>query len=227
MRIYWVIILVCGLLLIGCEKETVTSTEQQPAQEAKPTAAEQVQESASDVAKQATELVEAGTQLVKDSGAAAEQAVKEVVATVTEDVTAAVVVAKEKTAEIVNNTKQQAVEVKEQLEQEGSQLISGLSKSPGEGENQSNGLLSSVATLTGTSKAVPPVQISEIHVIETKNGNVSLTHAEHGKLYGCTPCHGDATPGAFDLGKDTAHALCKDCHKEQGGPIKCSGCHKK
>lgn len=47
------------------------------------------------------------------------------------------------------------------------------------------------------------------------------------QLYGCESCHGDTVPGSFELGKDTAHAMCKGCHKEQGGPTKCSGCHKK
>ncbi|NOQ41957.1 MAG: cytochrome C [Desulfuromusa sp.] len=83
------------------------------------------------------------------------------------------------------------------------------------------------SSVTTPSEITTEIQASETLVIENKNGNVALSHAEHGKLYGCASCHGDAVPGAFELGKDTAHTTCKGCHKEQGGPTKCGGCHKK
>ena len=229
MRKCWVIILVCGLLLTGCgEKETTTSTEPAPA--VQPTVVEQVKKTTEDVAKQATEVVETGTQLVKDTAADAKLAVKEVVAAATKDVTAVTEVAKQKTAKIINSSKQKVVEVKEQLQQEGTQLLNGLEKSPATSETPDN-LLPSVTALAGSvtapGKVATKVQASETLVIENKNGNVTLFHAEHGKLYGCASCHGDAVPGPFELGKDTAHAMCKGCHKEQGGPTKCTECHKK
>ena len=41
----------------------------------------------------------------------------------------------------------------------------------------------------------------------------------------CAACHESEnyTPGAWT--KDTGHALCKDCHQEQGADTKCSTCH--
>ena len=218
MRTYWGIILVCGLLLTGCgEKETVTSAVPVSDPAAKPAVVEQVEKSADEVVKQAAAVVETGTQLVKETSAAAVLAGKEVVTTVTEDASATAEVAKQKTTEIVDSSKQEVVEVKEQLTQEGTQL--------------SDSLLSSAADVASSvivpSEVVTEVQISEILVIKSERGDVTLTHAEHGKLYSCASCHGDAVPGAFELGKDTAHAMCKDCHKEKGGPVTCGGCHKK
>ncbi len=234
MRTYLVIILVCGLLLAGCgDKET--STESTPAQPTKTTVVEQIEQSADNVTKQVTEMVETGTKLVKDTAADAKLAVKEVVATATENVTAVAKVAKQKTTDIVDKSKEEIIEVKEQLKQKGTELLDNQQKSSVTNENQSNNILSSVAAVTSTvvssashtSKVSGKIQASEFLVFESKNGNVTLPHAEHGKLYGCSACHGDVTPGAFELGKETAHKICKDCHKEQGGPIKCSGCHKK
>lgn len=66
-------------------------------------------------------------------------------------------------------------------------------------------------------------------VLEAKNGNVSFNHKAHGDaLKDCKICHGDGTPGKIEFTKDTAHALCKDCHTKGGqGPTKCGDCHKK
>jgi len=237
MRTYWVAFIVCGLLLSGCgEKETASQSV--PAPPEKKTAVEQIEKTANEVAKQATEMVETGTQLVKDTAADVKQAATEVVAAAAKDATAVAEVTKQKTAEIVDKSKQEIVKVKEQLEQQGTTLLSSLQKSPAtsetpasEVENKSSNLAPMAATvassLLATSKSTPEVQVSETLVIENKNGNVTLPHAQHGKLYGCSACHGDTVPGPFELGKVKAHAMCKDCHKEQGGPVKCSGCHKK
>ncbi len=173
MRTYGVVILVCGLLLAGCgEKETVTSTESAPAKVKKTTVVEQVKQSADDVAKQAATMVETGTQLVKDTAVDAKQAVEEVVATATENVTAAAVVTKEKTAEFVDSSKQKAAEVKEQLMQEGTQLLNDLQKSPAASETQSNSLSSSVTNMVNTttvaSSVTTPSEITtEIQASET------------------------------------------------------------
>jgi cytoskeletal protein RodZ len=73
-----------------------------------------------------------------------------------------------------------------------------------------------------------PVSAPEILVLENNYGAVSFTHAWHGQQLGCTTCHGEATPGPFELGKDRGHALCKECHAAQKqGPTKCGDCHKK
>lgn len=62
-------------------------------------------------------------------------------------------------------------------------------------------------------------------------GSVSFDHTAHSKIAGgCdnAACHGDAGPGPLEVTKDLAHgAMCKDCHKANGGPTGCKGCHVK
>ncbi|MBE0574569.1 MAG: cytochrome c3 family protein [Desulfuromonadales bacterium] len=73
-------------------------------------------------------------------------------------------------------------------------------------------------------QAVSPETI----VLEASYGNVTFPHALHQAAFECSTCHGEGTPGLFGLDKDKAHALCRDCHKEQGaGPTGCKDCHKK
>lgn len=64
-------------------------------------------------------------------------------------------------------------------------------------------------------------------VLKAKNGDVSFNHKAHSGKIDCKTCHGDAAPGKMTLGKEKAHALCKDCHSKQNGPTKCADCHKK
>ncbi|MFA5701630.1 MAG: hypothetical protein WC913_10170, partial [Desulfuromonas sp.] len=82
--------------------------------------------------------------------------------------------------------------------------------------------LADSTAVSATQKVAPPETIA----LENNFGTVTLTHAIHGKAYGCTPCHGDATPGPFKLTKELAHStMCKDCHKSSGGPTGCTECH--
>ena len=63
--------------------------------------------------------------------------------------------------------------------------------------------------------------------LPASQGPVTLSHLAHAREFPCATCHGDGTPGKFTLTKDTAHALCRDCHQTRGaGPTGCSGCHK-
>lgn len=65
-------------------------------------------------------------------------------------------------------------------------------------------------------------------VLEASYGNVTLPHAMHAEAYDCSTCHGESTPTAFELDKETAHKVCKGCHKDEGaGPTGCKGCHVK
>ncbi|WP_432823083.1 cytochrome c3 family protein [Trichloromonas sp.] len=63
-------------------------------------------------------------------------------------------------------------------------------------------------------------------VMEAKNGNVTFNHKTHADQLGCEACH-QGEPAMIELDKNSAHALCKDCHKAQSGPTKCGDCHKK
>ena len=76
--------------------------------------------------------------------------------------------------------------------------------------------------------AVKLPTVADSLVLAASQGNVTLPHLAHAKLFPCATCHGEATPGKIGLTKDTAHALCRDCHKAKGaGPTACGDCHKK
>jgi hypothetical protein len=84
------------------------------------------------------------------------------------------------------------------------------------------------AAETATTKPAQQTDIPREIVLQASYGNISFPHAMHAGSYACKVCHGDAAPAAFDITKDVAHKLCKDCHKQEGaGPTGCSGCHKK
>ena len=76
--------------------------------------------------------------------------------------------------------------------------------------------------------AAKPPAVADILVLPASQGKVTLPHLAHAKQFPCATCHGEATPGKIDLTKETAHALCRDCHKAKGaGPTACGECHKK
>ena len=68
-------------------------------------------------------------------------------------------------------------------------------------------------------------------------GTVSFPHALHQSLAenceichhkgvergSCTSCHEIAK--SPPQGRDLFHQVCRNCHKEQGGPVNCAGCH--
>ena len=75
--------------------------------------------------------------------------------------------------------------------------------------------------------AVTAAWAADVVTYESKKGNVTFNHKAHGDKIGCKSCH-EGTPAKIAVEKKTAHkALCKDCHKKQGGPTKCNDCHKK
>jgi predicted CXXCH cytochrome family protein len=70
--------------------------------------------------------------------------------------------------------------------------------------------------------------VADTLILEASQGNVTLHHLAHAQKFPCATCHGEAAPGKIDLTKETAHTLCRDCHKAKGaGPTACGGCHKK
>jgi len=93
----------------------------------------------------------------------------------------------------------------------------------------------------------PPADVT-IDQVANKKPGVTFSHSTHAESIDCLKCHHKAASkdavekGCFEChGKDAAatdptsskkdnpfHALCKECHKEQGkGPTKCADCHKK
>ncbi|HSM91756.1 MAG TPA: cytochrome c3 family protein [Anaeromyxobacteraceae bacterium] len=83
--------------------------------------------------------------------------------------------------------------------------------------------LASLALAAAVSAAPPPKTVT----FQAKAGVVTFAHEAHQKLAGsCKTCH-PAAPAKL-AGKDAAHKLCLDCHKEKkAGPTKCGDCHKK
>lgn len=85
-----------------------------------------------------------------------------------------------------------------------------------------------VAPTTSAKPAVKLPAVPDTLTLTASQGQVTLPHLAHAKLFPCATCHGDGTPGKIELTKDTAHALCRDCHKAKGaGPTACGECHKK
>lgn len=75
--------------------------------------------------------------------------------------------------------------------------------------------------------AVTAAWAADVVTYENKKGNVTFNHKAHGDKLGCKSCH-EGTPAKIAIDKKTAHkAVCKDCHKKQGGPTKCNACHVK
>ena len=62
---------------------------------------------------------------------------------------------------------------------------------------------------------------------ENSKGTVTFNHKAHSEKMDCAKCH-EGTPAKIAVDKNAAHgAVCKDCHKAEGGPTKCNDCHKK
>jgi predicted CXXCH cytochrome family protein len=86
-----------------------------------------------------------------------------------------------------------------------------------------------IAAVAGASFAVA---VRDRMEFPAKNGMVIFYHNNHvNEVKGdCTVCH-DKTPGRIqDFGRDYAHRICIDCHKDPNGaegPTKCDECHKK
>jgi hypothetical protein len=80
--------------------------------------------------------------------------------------------------------------------------------------------------VTGTAMAANPP--AEPVTLTAKPGNVTFDHKMHAAQK-CETCHvGKPAGGKIEFTKDTAHALCMDCHKKQAkGPVKCAECHKR
>ncbi len=67
----------------------------------------------------------------------------------------------------------------------------------------------------------------ETVTFEAKNGNVTFHHKMHAEREGCTACHTTDPPEKLVLDRESAHELCRGCHKERGaGPANCNECHK-
>ncbi len=60
-------------------------------------------------------------------------------------------------------------------------------------------------------------------------GTVTFDHGSHAARLACSKCHSTEPPATIVIDKEVAHALCRACHKAEGGkaPTVCAGCHVK
>jgi hypothetical protein len=63
---------------------------------------------------------------------------------------------------------------------------------------------------------------------DASKGKVTFNHADHSTRLDCSECHTAETPRKIVINMQTAHVLCKGCHKGvSNAPTSCSGCHQK
>ncbi|MGC9520040.1 MAG: hypothetical protein ACP5FP_10350 [Desulfuromonadaceae bacterium] len=213
------------LLLLGaCSEDKQQKTPAEKPQQATEST------DALDKAKQsANEAVEKARASVDEAKEAVEKTVDEAV----KKSTATVEEVKKKTSETTQQAVEKAksatapaVEKANQLVASSSQKLSNLSAETQSKEGDLTAMADSAAATAAqkTSDIVPPETIK----LENNFGTVTLTHKFHAETYGCPTCHGDNTPGPFELTKDLAHSsMCKDCHQGSGGPVGCTECHVK
>ncbi|MDY0213663.1 MAG: hypothetical protein RBR06_11740 [Desulfuromonadaceae bacterium] len=162
-----------------------------------------VEKTVDGAAKQGAEAVEKSKQTFAQTSAATKESVSNAASKGAENTKAATTSAKDKTNQLVVTSTQKVNETSTGLQEE-----------------------AKLATTQKVSTAAASVTPADNIILENKFGRVTLTHTFHGETYGCTPCHGDTTPGPFELTKDLAHSsMCKDCHKSAGGPTGCTDCH--
>ncbi|MDY0190301.1 MAG: hypothetical protein RBR22_06160 [Desulfuromonas sp.] len=239
MRSIVLVVVALAVLIGGCEQksEPVVEKAVQVEPAATTSVVEQTKAVVNDAVEQVDAVVDAGKEKLQQAGVAAEQAVQEVKETAAKDLAAGAVVAQEKVTQAVATVQQQASAV----QQDGGNLLNTLvdkavdsaapvtdsaSATTSEAVPAGQALLSNVVA-AATEVAATDNTAVEILVIKNTKGDVTLKHAQHGEKYGCAVCHGEGVPAAFELGKTRAHKLCKDCHKQNNGPVSCSGCHVK
>ncbi|MDY0269901.1 cytochrome c3 family protein [Trichloromonas sp.] len=75
--------------------------------------------------------------------------------------------------------------------------------------------------------AAAPAFAADVYTYDSKTGVVTFDHKGHGEKLGCEACH-KGEPAKIEVTKDSAHKdVCKNCHKEKGGPTTCKDCHVK
>jgi uncharacterized protein YceK len=221
------------LLLVGCssdeQQQTPAETQQQSTDastavdQAKQKAAEAVEKAKAsvdeakkavektvdDAVKQGTASVESAKQELSEVSTAAEEKVSETTQEAVDQAKAATAPAVEKANDLMASSSQKMTDLTSSFQTQKEDL-----STTAEG--------TAASSVQKVSEVAPPETIK----LENNFGTVTLTHKFHGETYGCATCHGDSTPGPFELTKDLAHSsMCKDCHKGSGGPTGCTECH--
>lgn len=63
---------------------------------------------------------------------------------------------------------------------------------------------------------------------DASKGKVTFNHTDHSTRLACSECHTTDPPQKIVINMQTAHVLCKGCHKGvNNAPTACTGCHQK
>ena len=62
---------------------------------------------------------------------------------------------------------------------------------------------------------------------ECHHGEGHSAYKEGMEIHKCEECHNKTSGNKINKPMKAFHKNCKDCHKKNGGPTKCSACHKK
>lgn len=157
------------------------------------------------------------------------EAVKEDIATVVEEAQEIKEAVAEDVAEIAQKAKEEIAVVVEKGEQALSEVSDAAEETAVAAKEQIVAAADSAkAAVDETVAKLTPTTSPETIVFTATMGNVTMPHLVHADAFSCATCHGDGVPGALDLGREAAHALCIGCHQEQkAGPTGCRDCHVK
>jgi len=213
-RIALLVVLMAALMTLGCGKQEQT---QAPAEKsATETAAAPAQEPSVVPAEQSATPTTAQT----------EEATPEQAATETESTAPSMVDQMKEAAQAPAAAVEQAVtESKDTM----TAAASSVAETAEEAKQAAmDKMAEGAAVVAETAQAAGAAMAPDSVVLKASYGDVTLPHKMHAENFECSVCHGEGAPGALELGKDKAHALCKGCHQEKGaGPTKCSACHVK
>nr|WP_320114164.1 hypothetical protein [uncultured Desulfuromonas sp.] len=183
MKIALIPLMALLLMLTGCGEEKTAQAPEQPAHETTATTAVQTVE----------ETVEETVDAVKEKAAEVVDAGKEVAAQAVESVETAAKDVETEVADMAADAETKVSAATEEATAAGSALLSGLTEkaqSVTETKTTAETAAGDIVTqaeekaTAATSALTPP----ETVVIENNYGNVTLTHAFHGKTYGCPTC---------------------------------------
>ncbi|MDT8440723.1 MAG: cytochrome c3 family protein [Desulfuromonadales bacterium] len=208
---------VCALLFLLVVSGCGSSEKAEAPQGKKETVAEKAGEAAATVAGGVKDAARAVAEKAGDVEQQAGPAVTESV----EKAQAAAAVAAEKAQDMADQTVAAGKETVTKTGEAASEVMSAVAE---------KAETAALATTQAAGEAVERVQQSIAPgtvVLDADYGKVTFPHDLHDAAYACSVCHGEGVPGVLALGKDKAHALCRDCHKQVGaGPTGCRDCHK-
>ncbi len=154
-------------------------------------------------------------QAVKSDAAVSQsstETTKPVVEEVTKKVEETVSVVKAEATEQVEVVKKQAADVVDQTKASVTDVVDSVEKS------------------AVPAKKTTPVEMKGPDLVsyDASKGKVIFNHTDHSSRLGCSECHTTDPPKKIVINMQTAHELCKGCHKGvSNAPTSCTGCHQK